>query len=80
MAAPALSLENPLAPSPKAPPVDAAHPSAAIYQDALAFGRELQERPLRGGGVSRIRVQHAKQRMTVFERIKVLTDEEPNLL
>ena len=29
---------------------------------------------------TRVRVQHAKGRMTVFERIKVLTDREPNLL
>ncbi|MDG2308667.1 MAG: carboxyl transferase domain-containing protein [Candidatus Binatia bacterium] len=32
-----------------------------------------------GGGLARIRVQHSKDRMTVFERIKVLTEKEPNL-
>jgi acetyl-CoA carboxylase carboxyltransferase component len=74
------SLENPLAPKPEPPPTDGAHPSAAIYEEALDFGREMQERPIRGGGVERVRVQHAKQRMTVFERIRVLTDREPNLL
>ncbi|MEM7410076.1 MAG: carboxyl transferase domain-containing protein [Myxococcota bacterium] len=35
---------------------------------------------MRGGGPARVRTQHAKQRMTVFERIRVLTDQEPNLL
>jgi acetyl-CoA carboxylase carboxyltransferase component len=74
------SLENPLAPRPVAPPTEGAHPSAATYEDALEFGREMNERPTRGGGVDRVRVQHAKQRMTVFERIRVLTDREPNIL
>jgi acetyl-CoA carboxylase carboxyltransferase component len=82
MAAPApYALDNPLA-----PPVQAAqssqspHPSAALYEEAFALGRELIERPTRGGGLARVRVQHAKNRMTVFERIKVLTDKEPNLM
>ena len=51
-----------------------------IYEEALDLGRELLDRPSRGGGLDRVRVQHAKNRMTVFERIKVLTDKEPNLL
>ena len=80
MAAPQYALDNPLAPEPAPAPADGAHPSAAIYEDALALGRELEERPLRGGGPDRVRVQHAKSRMTVFERLKVLTDREPNLL
>ena len=50
------------------------------YDDALALGRELLELPKQGGGLARVRVQHAKGRMTVFERIRVLTDREPNLL
>ena len=51
-----------------------------IYEDALELGRELLEKPKEGGGLDRIRIQHAKGRMTVFERVKVLTDKEPNLL
>lgn len=47
------------------------------YDDALAMGRELLEKPRRGGGLKRVMVQHSKQRMTVWERIKVLTQEEP---
>ena len=74
------SLENPLAPPPPPPPAEGAHPSAAVYEDALEFGREMQDRPVRGGGTDRIRVHHSKQRMTVFERIQVLTKKEPNLL
>ena len=74
------SLENPLAPQPQPPPTEGIHPSAAIYEDALTLGRELEERPLRGGGLDRVRVQHAKSRMTVFERLEVLSKREPNLL
>jgi len=51
-----------------------------IYDEALRLGEELNERPLRGGGTDRVRTQHAKDRMTVWERIKVLTDREPNVL
>ncbi|TGK86807.1 acetyl-CoA carboxylase carboxyltransferase subunit [Leptospira noumeaensis] len=50
-----------------------------IYDDALKLGKELIEKPFLGGGEDRIRVQHSKNRMTVWERIKVLTDEEPNI-
>ena len=73
-------LDNPLASPPAPPPREGAHPSAAIYEDALELGRELHERPTRGGGTDRVRVQHSKQRMTVFERLRVLTKSEPNLL
>ncbi|PJZ45772.1 acyl-CoA carboxylase subunit beta [Leptospira brenneri] len=52
---------------------------AGIYDDALKLGKELIEKPFLGGGEDRIRVQHSKNRMTVWERIKVLTDEEPNI-
>ena len=71
------SLENPLAPH-----VGGAGspPSDSPYDRALALGRELIERPFRGGGLDRVMVQHAKHRMTVWERIKVLTEAEPNIL
>ena len=75
------SLRNPLA-------LAAAVPSTArpekqakdVYDTALAMGAELNARPFAGGGPSRVRVQHAKNRMTVWERIKVLTDKEPTVL
>lgn len=83
-AAAAYSTENPLAEAPQdaqaGGELPGAHESAAAYEDALRQGRELEARPLAGGGLQRVRTQHAKGRMTVFERIRVLTDEEPNLL
>ncbi|MBM4361398.1 MAG: acetyl-CoA carboxylase carboxyltransferase subunit [Deltaproteobacteria bacterium] len=68
------ALTNPLAP-PAPPPA-----AATIYDDALAMGAELLEKPLEGGGLRRVMVQHSKGRMTVWERLKVLTDSEPNVL
>jgi acetyl-CoA carboxylase carboxyltransferase component len=50
------------------------------YDHALAMGTELRTRPVQGGGLDRVRVQHTKSRMTVFERIKVLTESEPNFM
>jgi acetyl-CoA carboxylase carboxyltransferase component len=77
----AYALDNPLAAALPAPEsAKSPHTSAALFEEALALGRELVERPTRGGGIARVRVQHAKNRMTVFERIKVLTDKEPNLM
>ncbi|EQA37968.1 carboxyl transferase domain protein [Leptospira inadai serovar Lyme str. 10] len=54
--------------------------STGIYEEANAMGKELLEKPLQGGGTDRILVQHSKSRMTVWERIKVLTESEPNIL
>jgi acetyl-CoA carboxylase carboxyltransferase component len=76
-ALPQYSLANPLA---KPPPEAQAPIAAGVYDEALKLGEELLEKPGRGGGPDRVRVQHAKGRMTVFERIKVLTEREPNLL
>ncbi len=50
------------------------------YDKALFMGKDLIEKPLKGGGTSRIIVQHHKNRMTVFERIQVLTKEYPTYL
>jgi acetyl-CoA carboxylase carboxyltransferase component len=76
------SLDNPLAaPRPEdVPPTPPTTAGGGIYDAALAMGWELTERPLAGGGPARVRVQHAKERMTVWERIKVLTDREPMIL
>lgn len=51
-----------------------------VYDESLRMGQELLERPLQGGGPLRVLTQHAKQRMTIWERIKVLTDSEPDIL
>ncbi len=77
---PSYSLENPFAPEAATPAAGGPAGGASVYETALARGRELDARPRRGGGPARVRVQHAKGRMTVFERLKVLTDREPNLL
>ena len=73
------TLENPFSKTTAAPV--APQPGAeSIYDKALALGRDLKSRPVGGGGPDRIRVQHSKDRMTVFERIKCLTDLEPNFM
>ena len=79
-APPRYALDNPLAPRALAKRRDPTHRSARFYEASLELGRELLERPKQGGGLDRVRVQHAKGRMTVWERIQVLTDREPNIL
>ena len=69
------TLDDPLAPRPAPKRREATHRSARFYEDSIELGRELLERPKRGGGPDRVRVQHAKGRMTVWERIEVLTDQ-----
>ena len=79
MSSPSFSLQNPLlVRKAQAPPSESA--SENIYDRALLLERELHQLPLDGGGTSRVRTQHAKGRMTVWERIRVLTDQEPNIL
>ena len=79
MSAPSFSLQNPLLGKASTNP---ASESAGLnaYDRALDLERELTQRPLDGGGTDRVRTQHAKGRMTVWERIKVLTRQEPNIL
>ncbi|MDP6980951.1 MAG: carboxyl transferase domain-containing protein [Myxococcota bacterium] len=73
------TLDNPFEAAP--PPAEPATTAGqSLYDNALALGRDLKSRPVGGGGPDRIRVQHAKSRMTVFERIKVLSDLEPNFM
>jgi len=50
------------------------------YQRVLARGEELIAKGRALGGPARILQQHAKQRMTVLERMQVLTAREPNIL
>jgi acetyl-CoA carboxylase carboxyltransferase component len=51
-----------------------------IYEDALRKGYDLIQRPHTAAGIKNIQRQHLKNRMTVWERIKVLTDKEPTIL
>ncbi|MDA8631149.1 hypothetical protein N9L29_00410 [Litoricolaceae bacterium] len=50
-----------------------------IYEEALKAGWELQQRP-QGAPVAAIERQHQKNRMTVWERIRLLVDEKPTIL
>lgn len=50
------------------------------YEESLKRGWELIKRPRKAAGVKAISRQHAKGRMTIWERISVLTDEEPTIL
>lgn len=50
------------------------------YEEALKAGWELQQRPYEAAGVKSIQRQHQKKRMTIWERIRFLSDEEPTIL
>jgi len=73
-----LNLENPLDPKTSKEFPEKETP-AILYDQILKRGEELLEKPLKGGGESRVRVQHSKGRMTVWERIKVLTTAEAHI-
>jgi len=50
------------------------------YEEVMKEGHDLIERPIKSVKVAQIEKQHFKKRMTVWERIKVLTQENPNIL
>jgi acetyl-CoA carboxylase carboxyltransferase component len=50
------------------------------YEEAMKEGYDLIQRPIRSVSIDQIEKQHLKGRMTVWERIRVLTDKEPNVL
>ncbi|QFU76013.1 acetyl-CoA carboxylase carboxyltransferase subunit [Halioglobus maricola] len=76
------SLNNPFAANDeqefKVPGQVAAEPG--LYEEALKAGWELQQRPYRASGVKNTQRQHLKNRMTIWERIECLADEEPTIL
>ncbi len=51
-----------------------------LYEATLKAGHELMRRPREAAGEANIRRQHAKGRMTIWERIDVLSDEPPTVL
>lgn len=51
-----------------------------LYEENLKKGFELRQRPQTAAGTANIRKQHQKGRMTIWERIKVLSDSEPTIL
>lgn len=50
------------------------------YEEAMKAGHDLIERPVKSVSIAQIEKQHFKKRMTVWERIRVLTEKEPNIL
>src|SRR5512144_1922364 len=50
------------------------------YEEAMKEGYDLIQRPIKSVSIDQIEKQHFKKRMTVWERIRVLTDKEPNIL
>ena len=60
------------------PPAEAA--ASTPYSRALAEGAALRERPFTSQGAEAVARQHQKNRMTVWERLRVLTPERPDVL
>jgi acetyl-CoA carboxylase carboxyltransferase component len=50
------------------------------YEEVMKEGHDLIHRPIRSVSIDQIEKQHFKKRMTVWERIRVLTEHEPNIL
>jgi acetyl-CoA carboxylase carboxyltransferase component len=50
------------------------------YEEAMKEGYDLIQRPIKSVSIEQIEKQHFKKRMTVWERICVLTEKEPNIL
>src|SRR5512144_1307024 len=50
------------------------------YEEAMREGHDLIQRPIKSVSIDQIEKQHFKKRMTVWERIRVLTEDEPNIL
>ena len=71
------SLQNPF----NSPKENLKHTSSlSSYDQALQHGQKLRKKPLEAGGERGARRQHSKGRMTVWERIQLLADEEPMVL
>lgn len=50
------------------------------YEEAMRAGHDLVQRPIRSVPIDQIEKQHAKGRMTVWERLAVLSNKPPNVL
>src|SRR5512139_4182405 len=75
-------LQNPLDPPEKVEftiPGEIARETGG-YEEAMKEGYDLLQRPVRSVSIDQIEKQHAKRRMTVWERIRVLTDKDPYVL
>lgn len=76
------SLVNPLDPDEKVEFTIPGEISRATgpYEEAMKEGYDLIQRPIRSVPVDAIEKQHLKKRMTVWERLKVLSPRPPNVL
>ena len=76
------SLNNPFDPPEKVEFIIPGEISRATgaYEEAMKAGYDLIQRPIKSVQVGQIEKQHFKKRMTVWERIRVLTEMEPNIL
>ncbi len=75
-------LQNPLDPPEKVEftiPGEIARETGG-YEEAMKEGYDLLQRPIKSVSIEQIEKQHAKKRMTVWERIRVLSPKEPNVL
>ncbi|MCA9548837.1 MAG: acetyl-CoA carboxylase carboxyltransferase subunit [Myxococcales bacterium] len=70
------TLDNPLAP----PSEDGPAPREGGYDEALQEGQRLMRRPYEAAGPVQIGRQHLKNRMTVWERLEVLSPKPPTVL
>ena len=50
------------------------------YEDTLEEAYEITQKPFVSAGLRNIQRQHLKNRMTVWERIKVMTQKAPKVL
>lgn len=57
-----------------------AAPKPGSYEEAIHEAKQLRRRPYEAAGQPQIDRQHLKGRMTVWERIRVLTKEAPTVL
>jgi acetyl-CoA carboxylase carboxyltransferase component len=76
------SLINPFAPAEKVEfniPGEISRATGG-YEEAMKEGYDLIQRPVKSVSIAQIEKQHFKKRMTVWERIRVLTEKEPNIL
>ncbi len=75
------SLDNPFAhkSQPNFAKISSSNPMLEDYTHRLNRANELLQKPQQGGGSARRRSQHSKGRMTIWERIRVLTDKEPHI-
>ncbi len=54
--------------------------ATGAYEEAMMAGYDLIQRPTRSIPIDQVEKQHWKKRMTVWERMRVLTNREPNVL